>query len=102
MKHGGGGCWTTQSIYQQPPYPTTWKCLRNQSQPRQAGSPIESELAQRALAREGSLFPQAVKPMGGKGPDPDGRETESHAGEDIHPGQEDLTGAHQGKRLQAE
>jgi hypothetical protein len=48
------------------------------------------------------LFHQAKKPMGGKGPDPDGRETESHAGEDIHPGQEDLTGAHQGKCLQAE
>jgi len=26
------------------------------------------------------LFHQAKKPMGGKGPDPDGREAESHAG----------------------
>jgi hypothetical protein len=56
LRHGVGGCETTQSIYQQPSFPTTKNCLPIQSQPRQANSPTGSELVQRLWLLKGIYF----------------------------------------------
>ena len=56
LRHGVGGCETTQSIYQQPSSPTTKKCLPIQSQHRQANSPTGSELVQRLWLVKGIYF----------------------------------------------